>query len=141
MVKLLRTDTTLDLSQKARVVKFLNSGAPPYIRNGDPARTDHYRSREKLHHENCSPAYQLVLMSLSNRIFSACSADFLDNSNAGASTRATKRILINADILKNAKVFAGDLIAITAAESGKVCGTYCQHETRSKLRYSTCCLQ
>ena len=39
MVKLLRTDTTLDLSQKARVVRKQESGRPRIY--GIGARTDH----------------------------------------------------------------------------------------------------
>ena len=39
MVKLLRTDTTLDLSQKARVVRIQNGRGLGYIRELECART------------------------------------------------------------------------------------------------------
>jgi hypothetical protein len=39
VVKLLRTDTTLDLSQKARVVTFLKPRSEPFIVGPDRART------------------------------------------------------------------------------------------------------
>ena len=40
-VKLLRTDTTLDLSQKARVVRILSSNKLAFIRNRE-MRTDQF---------------------------------------------------------------------------------------------------
>ena len=45
-VKLLRTDTTLDLSQKARVVRILSSNKLAFIRNRE-MRTDHVTLAEE----------------------------------------------------------------------------------------------
>ncbi|OCB85958.1 AAA family ATPase [Sanghuangporus baumii] len=53
-------------------------------------------------------------MSLSSRTFLACLTDLSDVS--GTSCRASRRILLNADLLKNAKIFAGDVIAVTASD-------------------------
>ncbi|KAL5529736.1 hypothetical protein ACEPAG_5721 [Sanghuangporus baumii] len=53
-------------------------------------------------------------MSLSSRTFLVCLTDLSDVS--GTSSRASRRILVNADLLKSAKIFAGDVIAITASD-------------------------
>ncbi|EJD02417.1 AAA family ATPase [Fomitiporia mediterranea MF3/22] len=53
-------------------------------------------------------------MALSTRTFSAYPVDNYDAS--GSSSRASRRILINPDILKSAKVFAGDVVAISAVQ-------------------------
>ncbi|KAL5489785.1 AFG2 [Sanghuangporus weigelae] len=53
-------------------------------------------------------------MSLSSRTFLVCLTDLSDVS--GTSSRASRRILLNADLLKSAKIFAGDVIAVTTSD-------------------------
>ncbi|KAI5119492.1 hypothetical protein M0805_009516 [Coniferiporia weirii] len=51
-------------------------------------------------------------MSLASRTFSACLVDSSDLS--GSSSRVSRRVLLNPDLLKSSKVFAGDVVAISA---------------------------
>ncbi|KAH8116823.1 AAA family ATPase [Phellopilus nigrolimitatus] len=52
-------------------------------------------------------------MSLALRTFIACSVDAFDASSP--SSRVSRRILLNPDLLKSSKVFAGDVVALTAS--------------------------
>ena len=54
-------------------------------------------------------------MTLNTKIFVA---NLVDDLEASGSYHSSRRILINAEILKTARIFAGDIVAVKSLEAG-----------------------